>query len=192
MGFQLPDWQDDTQSWFAIIRPGDVRLNDFNIAYDQVIVQRGVDTPAVRFGYLESSLNVPAKASVIFTTTEGSVTLVSPATPAPPAHILSAHYNGTIATLYLNGVLVASAPLTGTLIQEVTPGSKCVFGVTNDPDWSFPCRGIVGDIIALPSGSDQETRQVIEGYLAWKWNCEDLLPVGHPFKAAPPLAGELE
>jgi len=33
---------------------------------------------------------------------------------------------------------------------------------------------------------DTDTRQRIEGYLAWKWNLEDELPVDHPYKNHPP------
>lgn len=34
---------------------------------------------------------------------------------------------------------------------------------------------------------DLETRQKIEGYLAWKWGLEANLPIGHPYKNGRPL-----
>ena len=34
--------------------------------------------------------------------------------------------------------------------------------------------------------SDTTSRQLVEGYLAWRWGEEGLLPVGHPYKSAAP------
>lgn len=45
--------------------------------------------------------------------------------------------------------------------------------------------GAVKEIVFTPYNLESE-RQRIEGYLAWKWGLEPLLPGGHPYKSAPP------
>jgi len=44
----------------------------------------------------------------------------------------------------------------------------------------------VGEIIIVGEAVDTDTRQKIEGYLAWKWGLEANLPSGHPYKDAAP------
>jgi hypothetical protein len=44
----------------------------------------------------------------------------------------------------------------------------------------------IGEIIILPQAVSLETRQQFEGYLAWKWQMQGSLPIGHPYKNAPP------
>ena len=46
--------------------------------------------------------------------------------------------------------------------------------------------GLISEIVVLPSAADTNTRQKIEGYLAWKWGLEANLPAEHPYKAAAP------
>ena len=43
------------------------------------------------------------------------------------------------------------------------------------------------EIIAMNSAVSTSDRQKIEGYLAWKWGIEGNLPIGHPYKDAPPF-----
>jgi hypothetical protein len=47
---------------------------------------------------------------------------------------------------------------------------------------------VVGGMGEMVISDDRsvETRQKIEGYLAWKWGTESDLPVGHPYKNKPP------
>jgi hypothetical protein len=51
---------------------------------------------------------------------------------------------------------------------------------------NFQFTGDLGEIIAIDGSVDTETRQLIEGYLAWKWGVEDQLPSGHPHEDAAP------
>ena len=46
--------------------------------------------------------------------------------------------------------------------------------------------GLIGEIIILSSYADDELRQIIEGYLAWKWDLVSSLPLSHPYKTEPP------
>jgi hypothetical protein len=47
--------------------------------------------------------------------------------------------------------------------------------------------GYVGEMIFTELDSE---RELIEGYLAWKWGVVDKLPDSHPFKASPPYVGD--
>ena len=46
---------------------------------------------------------------------------------------------------------------------------------------SIQNNSTVGELIFVDS-SDSDTRQKLEGYLAWKWGMEDYLPTDHPYK----------
>lgn len=48
--------------------------------------------------------------------------------------------------------------------------------------------GNIGEIIILNKEPDQQLRQEIEGYLAWKWGLVEFLPIDHPWKNEPPYA----
>lgn len=50
--------------------------------------------------------------------------------------------------------------------------------------------GEICEIIVVAGAPGTVTRQLVEGYLAWKWGLESDLPLGHPYKdAAPTVAG---
>lgn len=44
------------------------------------------------------------------------------------------------------------------------------------------------EIVLLNSALSTTNRQLLEGYLAWKWGLEGNLPSDHPFKFTPPIA----
>jgi hypothetical protein len=48
--------------------------------------------------------------------------------------------------------------------------------------------GLMGEILVVRPGAAlaPATRQLIEGYLAWKWGTAGKLPAGHPYKSAAP------
>lgn len=48
--------------------------------------------------------------------------------------------------------------------------------------------GDLGELICWQA-TDNGARDRIEGYLAWKWHTNTLLPASHPYKNAPPLLG---
>ena len=48
-------------------------------------------------------------------------------------------------------------------------------------------HGVIGEIIMVPT-TDTNTRQKIEGYLAWKWGLTSSLPNDHPYKNAAPTS----
>lgn len=55
---------------------------------------------------------------------------------------------------------------------------------------TFPMVGYVAEVIILPSIASNSTRQLLEGYLAWKWGLQDNLSQDHPFLNRPPFIGD--
>lgn len=50
----------------------------------------------------------------------------------------------------------------------------------------FIFSGLVSEVVVSVNDSSTTERQIIEGYLAWKWGIEGSLPAGHPYKNLPP------
>lgn len=50
--------------------------------------------------------------------------------------------------------------------------------------------GQISEIVFLNSTLSTTNRQIIEGYLAWKWGLQNLLIATHPFANRPPLIGD--
>jgi hypothetical protein len=48
-------------------------------------------------------------------------------------------------------------------------------------------NGDIAEIIVLNSAASTDNRQIIEGYLAWKWGLVSTLPNDHPYKNAAPV-----
>jgi len=87
--------------------------------------------------------------------------------------------------VYLNGTLQASGvtqagttPVTGPLFINGQAGTS-----TNS------YQSYLAEVIVFNTGLSQANREVVEGYLAWKWGMQSLLPVIHPYYAAGPSAG---
>jgi hypothetical protein len=51
---------------------------------------------------------------------------------------------------------------------------------------AFPLVGYISELIITNATATTTTRQIIEGYLAWKWGLTANLPSGHPYKSAAP------
>jgi hypothetical protein len=56
----------------------------------------------------------------------------------------------------------------------------------SDLQFSRGWRGYYNEIILYSGAVNPVARQVLEGYLAWKWNRVADLPAGHPYKSAAP------
>lgn len=52
--------------------------------------------------------------------------------------------------------------------------------------FASPYQGIITEIVVCPSSLSDANRERLEGYLAWKWGNESLLPAGHTYKAGAP------
>ncbi len=64
---------------------------------------------------------------------------------------------------------------TGTAHIGRTPGQSDVY-----------YDGYIYELIVITGTVTTETRQTVEGYLAWKWGTEGDLPGGHPYETFPP------
>jgi hypothetical protein len=54
----------------------------------------------------------------------------------------------------------------------------------------IPLVGYIAEVIIIPSIASNSTRQILEGYLAWKWGLQNNLSQDHPFLNRPPLIGD--
>jgi hypothetical protein len=88
--------------------------------------------------------------------------------------------NTTQVQFFLNGTGGALANYTHAL--DTSDGLRIGEGLTSGADF---WNGKVAEVVIV-EGADTDTRQIIEGYLAWKWGLEANLPTGHPYKSAAP------
>lgn len=51
---------------------------------------------------------------------------------------------------------------------------------------AYQFKGEANEIIVTPNILDTTNRQLVEGYLAWKWGLQGSLPSNHPYKNTPP------
>ena len=61
-------------------------------------------------------------------------------------------------------------------------------GITNTAGIALGPKmdGVWGELIVLDSALSDNDRQLVEGYLAWKWEFVGSLPADHPYKLEPP------
>jgi len=84
---------------------------------------------------------------------------------------------------YLNGSLSATSPAGNSFNASPTLGFQ--LGRNRGGGaylWADHAEWVVTLGVPSPATSDR-----IEGYLAWKWGQQALLPVGHPYKNSPPM-----
>lgn len=63
-------------------------------------------------------------------------------------------------------------------------------GDTNTANTANRLSGRIGEIVMFNIDLDPFTRQKMEGYLAWKWGIQSLLPTSHPFYINKPLSNQ--
>ena len=102
----------------------------------------------------------------------------SPATVGVPC-ILVSEYNTTSSYSHRNGTSYGPANPGNQSIANIILGrSRYAEGYTNIQ---------YSEVIVIASLLSTDDRQKVEGYLAWKWNLQDLLPAIHPYKLARPI-----
>jgi hypothetical protein len=90
-------------------------------------------------------------------------------------------FNGSSSEIRLNGgTAVTGDPGAGT--SELASG--ITIGASSGVSQEF--NGAIAEIVITPGSLSTSDRQKLEGYLAWTWGQEGLLPGGHPYKSAPP------
>jgi hypothetical protein len=89
--------------------------------------------------------------------------------------------DNAVAMLSRDGGAVTS---TGTTIPTNNAAPSYVGGYQGPP----PSQGFgdINELIFATYNMADATRQLLEGYLAWKWGLAGLLPAGHPYKTAAP------
>ena len=84
-------------------------------------------------------------------------------------------------TFFLNGTPQSTgAPIVGSL----TMGNLVYIGYA--PGFGTYWNSDMGEILLYNQLMSDFQRQQVEGYLAWKWGLQALLPASHPFFSAPP------
>ena len=97
------------------------------------------------------------------------------------AAIMGVQYDTTNITGIFNGTTQLSPAATLT-----ADTANFIVGVHSNTATNF-LDGAFGEIVFIQSAVSLSNRQKLEGYLAWKWGLQANLPVGHPYKNAPPL-----
>jgi streptogramin lyase len=77
---------------------------------------------------------------------------------------------------YLDGVLVA----TNNLNININTSLLSIGGTIT---W----KGYINEVVLYPYALRNNDRQILEGYLAWKWQLNANLPIGHPYYTIPPI-----
>jgi len=90
--------------------------------------------------------------------------------------------NGTSAWYEQNGLPM---PANMFRITSVASLNKQWRILRTNQSWT-PWDGGLGEFIFTDASEDSDTQLKIEGYLAWKWGLESLLPAAHPYKDYPP------
>jgi hypothetical protein len=103
--------------------------------------------------------------------------------------------NATNLGLWVNGLQLSNRNINFTYSnQNQVPQQMYVGGLagTINTYYSDPGRdhmeGALYEVINFTSTLQTSDRQKIEGYLAWKYNIQDVLPTGHPFLSAAPTS----
>src|SRR5262252_144332 len=110
----------------------------------------------------------------------GTTGIVSPtALNAAEWHVIEGVYNLTAGAVYVDG----SQMITQTN-PPIDPGVPRTLTIGHRGPYQF-----VGDlayVVAVTTDLADADRQSLEGFLAWRFGLQGLLPAGHPYKASPP------
>lgn len=96
--------------------------------------------------------------------------------------LLGSVYGSTNHQMFLNGA--AATPSAGGFGVNTTPRIRILSDGTSH--WS----GLCGEVILGDFELSVKDRQLIEGYLAWKWGLQTNLLSTHPFVNRPPMIGD--
>jgi hypothetical protein len=152
----------------------------------------GLPTESDNGGASSSTLlNRLTNTSQVYSTRTGVNTTIFTISLNTPLLIVT-QYTGSQNAIYLNGTQQGnSANVSGNFgYQRYRVGDTAGSGST--AKWA----GLVGELIIYNASLTSRNRQIIEGYLAWKWGLTANLPSTHPYKNSspslvPPLQGGL-
>ena len=103
----------------------------------------------------------------------GAVTLATP-------FIAESIFDGANQTAFVNSTQTGTRAFTANFnIARSGIGFQAYQGVTTTGDrWD----GTINEVLVYNSVLDTSERQTVEGYLAWKWRLQGVLPIAHPYK----------
>jgi hypothetical protein len=110
----------------------------------------------------------------------GSGAALSPSGSEAAWQVLGGVDTGSAITAYRNGAAGTAASTGG--------ATWTVNGIAVSPTAGFRLAGDLGEIVLFDSVPSVSDRQLMEGYLAWKWGSQASLTSGHPFASASPGA----
>ena len=99
-----------------------------------------------------------------------------------PAIVFWAWYNGNMVYLASNGNTVLSSPQTAGLFNAASTNN--IFYIGNDG--GFGANFNLGELCVYNDYLETPFRNVLEGYLAWKWGVQANLPSFHPYALSAP------
>ena len=131
---------------------------------------------------MDDSLN--AGATPRLRDSSGSSSVGTNLTPNTAVNVSVFSYNNNTRNLILNrngtgNSIAGNASFPGS--YPTTPGRFLIPGSTIGNDVR------IGEVVVTKGAPTDDTRQRIEGYLAWKYNFSSSLVAGHPWKNSPPL-----
>ena len=86
---------------------------------------------------------------------------------------MEADYSNATLSVYYNGAGESRSFQSSGLTEDNA-------GALHIGYFSNPLNALIGEIIVVESVLSTDTRQDVEGYLAWKWGLQDSLPENHP------------
>jgi hypothetical protein len=116
-------------------------------------------------------------ASTSITAIVGSITI-----PSATNILYDYTLNAQSSFMYYNGVLDVS----GVSPAFANGGTTTIgnHGANGSPLYFL--NGSISELLIFKRVLTTVERQIVEGYLAWKWSIEAQLPAGHPYYSAPP------
>ena len=99
-----------------------------------------------------------------------------------PSILFWAWYDGNMFYLASNGNTVVSSPQTAGLFNPISTNN--IFYIGNDG--GFGAKFNLGELFVYNDYLETPFRNLLEGYLAWKWGIQSNLPVYHPYALSAP------
>lgn len=87
-----------------------------------------------------------------------------------------------------SGIAYGLIATPSTTLPPVTTSTTLKIGYSGSitPSIKGAMRGYIYELVVYNSALSTSDREAVEGYLAWKWGVQDLLPSAHPYFFAPP------
>jgi len=125
-------------------------------------------------------LNIPNLLNImIIWVVSGTIGLTGGVT-----YLLSYSYNSKGSNIYTNGNSSGSDGRNPGYNSGITYIGQTAIAAETDPVYKF--TGTISEVLIYNSALSQSQRQVIEGYLAWKWSIQSQLSISHSFLNRPP------